>query len=47
MHSCPECYEACDCNGDVDSAMSAEGDASIAAALCVHYLECGDDDEEN
>ena len=36
MHECPECSQACNCNGDIDDLMLNEESATIN---CKHYLE--------
>lgn len=42
MHSCPECNQACYCNGDVDDIDF--GDESDEAMNCTHV--CGPQDAE-
>ncbi len=42
MHSCPECGQACFCNGDIDDLMW--GDDSDEAMNCSHV--CGPEDAE-
>ena len=38
MHSCPDCGQACCCNGDIeDCNMSIGGDEEMD---CDHYLQC-------
>ena len=36
MHRCPECGQACYCNGDVDDC-EIEGDAEVD---CIHFAVC-------
>ena len=46
-HSCPECYQTCHCNGDIDDIDF--GEDSPHADSCVHFRECqlDADDEMN
>ena len=37
MHTCPECGQACTCNGDIDDIMLEETEAEDN---CVCYLTC-------
>lgn len=39
-HSCPECYETCYCNGDIDDCLF-DFDEDVEA--CNHYLQCSTD----
>jgi hypothetical protein len=39
MHTCPECGQACTCNGDIDDIMFDDGPEALA---CVH--DCDVDD---
>ena len=44
MHTCPECYCACYCNGDIDDCDFGDEDAETS---CTHYLQadcCYNDD---
>ncbi len=44
MHTCPDCGQACTCNGDIDDCLDiCENDADI----CVHDCGFSDDDEDN
>ena len=36
MHTCPECGQACYCNGDIDD----HDNGPYAAVECEHFLEC-------
>ena len=38
MHSCPDCGQACYCEGDIDDLDF--GDDCPGADACQHYLEC-------
>ncbi len=42
MHSCHECGQACDCNGDIEDLMW--GDDSEEAQACEHV--CGPEDDD-
>lgn len=44
MHSCPECGQACTCNGDVDDCLDiCEDDADN----CIHDCGFSDEDEDD
>lgn len=43
MHSCPECLQACYCNGDVDDIDSGDTEA---ASNCVHWQRCDVEDND-
>jgi len=43
MHSCPECGQACTCNGDIDDIMW--DDWSQEARRCVHACDPDPDDD--
>lgn len=42
MHSCPDCCQACYCNGDIDDLHW--GDDSEEAMDCIHYEQCEAED---
>lgn len=42
MHHCPDCGQACYCEGDIDDL--AWGDDSEEAMNCMHYEQCEKDD---
>lgn len=42
MHCCPDCGQACYCNGDIDDCMWDDG--SDEAMDCEHYLQCEQED---
>lgn len=43
MHTCPDCGQACSCNGDIDDCLDiCEEDSDN----CEHYLECQNDDDD-
>ena len=44
MHSCPDCGQACHCNGDIDDLDF--GDDCPEADACQHYQECEKEDDE-
>lgn len=44
MHSCPDCGQACYCQGDIDDLMW--DDDSEEAIGCTHYEECEAIEEE-
>lgn len=41
MHSCPDCGQACYCNGDIDDCELDGGEDE-----CVCHCDCNDNDEE-
>ena len=41
MHTCPECLQACSCNGDIDDLLDICEEDALA---CDHYLQCSNDD---
>ena len=43
MHSCPDCGQACYCNGDLDS--HQWDDCSDESMDCIHYEECEQEDD--
>ena len=45
MHSCPDCGQACYCNGDIDDLRW--GDDSDEAMHCVHFEECEQEDSHD
>lgn len=40
-HECPDCGQACYCNGDIDDCFFEDG-----AAECTHWRECESEDED-
>jgi hypothetical protein len=44
MHTCPECGQACTCNGDIDDIMFED---SARSRACRHWEECNDDYPED
>ena len=44
MHTCPDCGQACTCNGDIDDLLW--GEDSQESAKCTHYLECEADADD-
>ena len=43
-HSCPECGEACYCNGDVDDALLDDEDAVENCEHCPFFPQESDED---
>jgi hypothetical protein len=46
MHTCPDCGQACSCNGDIDDLL----DADASSDECVHCLAAAEEineEEEN
>ena len=43
-HECPDCYELCFCNGDIDDCMLNSDDA---VNHCEHYKQCEKDFSED
>ncbi len=41
MHTCPDCGQACYCNGDIDDHETGEDDN------CQHWLECEDEADDD
>lgn len=44
MHTCPDCGQACDCNGDIDDCLH---DFEEDVINCVHYKECEHEDYDD
>ena len=42
-HTCPECGQACFCNGDIDDCLN---DFEEDVMNCSHYLECEQEADE-